>query len=82
MSSWPAPRQKWRSGLNSLEESLAHPLEVRTPAGFPGQVSVTSQGWEGSRFRQELSLNSVQRRPPEDNSEAMLIAKALTSLPG
>ena len=81
MSSWPAPRRKWRSGLNSLGESLARPLEVRTPAGFSEQVSVTSQRWEGSSFRHDLSWNSVQRRPRGDNSGVVLIAKALTSLP-
>ena len=55
-------------------------MEVRIPAGFPGQESVTAQGWEGSRSGQDLSLNSVQRRPPE--SEAVLSAKAQTSLLG
>lgn len=81
MSSWPAPRRRWRSGLNSLGESLAHPLEVRTSAGFPGQVSVTSQGWGGGSSRHDLSLNSVQGRPPEDSSEAMPMAKPLASFP-
>uniref|UniRef100_A0A8I5NBZ9 Rho GTPase activating protein 25 n=1 Tax=Papio anubis TaxID=9555 RepID=A0A8I5NBZ9_PAPAN len=30
MSSWPAPRQRWRSGLNSSGELLAHPVEENT----------------------------------------------------
>lgn len=77
MSSWPAPRPRWRNGLNSLGESLACPLEVRTPADFRGQVSVTSQAWGRSSCRRDASLNRVQGRPPQDNSKVILIAKPL-----
>lgn len=34
MSSWPAPRQRWKNGLNSSGESLAHHPEVRTLQAF------------------------------------------------
>lgn len=82
MSSWPAPRRKWRSGLNSLGESLAPPSGGKDPCRlFLNKLSVTSQRWEGSSFRHDLSWNSVQREPRGDNSEAMFICQGCSTLP-
>lgn len=78
MASSQAEMEEW---VKFLKRVAGTPSGGKDAAGLPGQVTVTSQRCGVSNSRHDPSLNSVQGRPPEDISEAMLIAKHLASYP-